>query len=117
MAASFNSGSWPASESQWSDEPHPSHPSTAPPLHSNRQPLVDHRSHLESTFESTFETPSLSSALSNYPYPSRAEQGALSLLKDYPDRLLGKWFELARQDQYGISFSAFLCVTNSHQAR
>ena len=39
---------------------------------------------------------SVSSAGQIYGYPSQAEQQALSILKDCPDHVLARWFELSR---------------------
>ena len=111
MAAAFNPGDWLASDNQRSDEPYPSHHSASLPLHGIGQLREDHRSHLQPPFE----TPSSSGFLGNYAFPSQTEQAALSVLKDYPDHLLAKWFELARQDRSGISFSVFIYISNYYQ--
>ena len=112
MAAPFTSECWPTREFLCADEPHPSHQSSSLPLHSNEQQRVDH-----GLLQPGFETPNLSSGVGNYPSPSPAEQGALSVLKGYPDHLLAIWFDLARQDRFGISCSLFVCITNSKQCR
>lgn len=39
---------------------------------------------------------SVSSADPNYGYPSQAEQQALSILRNCPDHVLARWFELSR---------------------
>ena len=112
MAGPFSSACWPAGQSQWSGEQHPSHHATSLPLH-NGQPRADRRRQLQPAIG----MPSLSSALGNYASPSRAEQGALSVLKDYPDHLLAQWFESARQGRSGKSFSVFICMTDDCQTR
>lgn len=37
-----------------------------------------------------------SADISNYGYPSQAEQQALSVLRNCPDHVLARWFELSR---------------------
>ena len=55
---------------------------------------------------------SVSSADSNYGYPSHAEQQALSRLKKYLVHVLAIWFELSRRGRYAYVPAAFLHLAN-----
>lgn len=58
---------------------------------------------------------------SGYLFPTSEEQRALTVLKDYPDHLLARWFDLARSQPAGMysveNSSVFECnvLTSSNR--